>query len=73
MTTGPGRYYEIATRVRDETQARAVILAIFGGARGDGFEVQSAPALLASLPTILRTMADEIERDKPWLVSRERH
>lgn len=64
MTAGPGKYNDVATDVRKRTKARAVILAIFGGERGEGFEVQSDPNLLASLPTILRQMADQIERDR---------
>ena len=64
MTAGPGRYNALATLVRKRAKARAVILAIFQGERGDGFEVQSDPLLLASLPTILRSMADQIERDQ---------
>lgn len=64
MTVGPGRYTEVCTMVRKSTRARAVVLLVLDGNRGQGFEVQTAePLLLKRLPGLLRTVADALEAD----------
>jgi hypothetical protein len=68
MTTGPGRYDDICTVARESAQARAAIVLIFEGNRGNGFsmQVEGTPnmrRMLRDLPAILRGMADEIETD----------
>ena len=64
MSVGPGRYNEVCTLVRKRTRARAVVLLILDGDRGQGFEVQTAdPLLLKGLPALLRNMAEAIEAD----------
>ena len=47
----------------DEAPARGVILLIIDGVLGSGFSVQATAEITAGLPTLLRQMADEIERD----------
>jgi UDP-N-acetylglucosamine:LPS N-acetylglucosamine transferase len=49
--------------VREETEAKGVILIVFGGSLGSGFSVQAPPDVTAALPAILRRVADQIERD----------
>lgn len=64
MSDGPGRYDDIATIARSMTNAEGVILFIWNGNRGQGFEVQFFdPVLLRKVPEILRDMADQIEED----------
>ncbi len=62
---GPGVYDEVCARVREETGAKAVILAIIDGKHGEGFSVQGTPLIVMLLPGILRRIADDIERDTP--------
>jgi hypothetical protein len=60
---GPGKYDDAATVARLSTDADGVALIVFGGSAGSGFSVQGPLAFLLDLPTVLRTMADQIERD----------
>lgn len=62
---GPGRYDDECTFVRMRTHAAAVLLIVTHGDRGNGFSVQTeSPALLATLPNILRYLADHIEAEQ---------
>jgi hypothetical protein len=61
MPVGPGKYDEYCTKIREETKAEGVLLAVFGGSKGDGFSVQAPFELLLELPEILRNMARQIE------------
>lgn len=64
MATGPGKYDHEVTLIREGVGATTVILAVIGGSRGSGFSVQTQdPESLRVLPDILRTIADQIERD----------
>jgi hypothetical protein len=64
MALGPGKYDDLATHVREETDARLVIIAVIGGHQGGGFSVQTLdPKMMLMLPEMLRNMADMIERD----------
>jgi hypothetical protein len=47
MPFGAGKYDELATLVRESTQAEAAVVLVRGGYRGDGFSVQ----LLTADPT----------------------
>lgn len=62
MPSGPGKYDELTTYVREQANARGVIVIVFGGDKGSGFSVQADAATTLLLPTLLRNMADEIER-----------
>jgi len=61
MPLGPGKYDRSCSQVREETNAGAVILIVLGGDLGSGFSVQAFPSLLPGLPTLLRTVAAELE------------
>jgi hypothetical protein len=60
--TGPGKYDDVATIVRDMTRAEAVIVIIAGGMRGDGLSVQAPIDFTMKLPLMLRDVADGIEK-----------
>jgi hypothetical protein len=63
MAIGPGKYDELATHARESAQAAGVILIVFGGANGNGFSVQADAETMIRIPSILRTVADDVERD----------
>jgi len=61
---GPGKYDHLATYAREYSGAESVILIVLGGNNGSSFCVQTVnPELNRQLPTILRSLADSIERD----------
>ena len=60
---GGGKYNVECEELRERLKADGVILLVFGGARGEGFEVQVPIAEMLRLPEFLRTIADEIEKD----------
>lgn len=64
MADGPGKYDDLATLVRERAQARGVIVIVIDGTKGSGFEVHGDAELQASLPSVLRRVADEIERSQ---------
>lgn len=41
MPLGPGKYDDVCTYVREETEASAAIVIVVGGKHGPGFSVQS--------------------------------
>jgi len=61
MPVGPGKYDDLCTKVREETNASGAIVLIFGGAEGDGFSCQAPLDVTLKLPEVLRSMADQIE------------
>lgn len=63
MAHGPGIYDDEVTALMVSTGARAIILQVFGGNKGDGFSVQAYEDIAAELPSILRQMADQMEED----------
>lgn len=64
MTVGPGKYDDIATQARETAKASGVVLIVLGGEQGHGFSVQTVGhSPMQSLPALLRTLADQIERD----------
>ena len=65
MAYGSGKYGELAITVQELTQARAVVVAVIGGDKGHGFEViSSIPNFDSKVPQLLRSTADEIEKDQ---------
>lgn len=61
---GPGKYDDVCTMVREETNADAAIVIIIGGNRGQGFSMQATdPAYLAVLPDVLDMIAREVRKD----------
>lgn len=68
MPMGPGKYDEACTEARNATGGQAVALIVVWGDHGSGFSVQVAEGVNAAeialrLPSLLRTMADEIEKE----------
>ena len=63
MAIGPGKYDHLATFVRQQTDALAVILIVLDGDKGAGFSVQARGDVALSLPALLRRVADDIEAD----------
>lgn len=62
MAVGPGKYDDCCTTVRELTDGALVLVMVVGGDRGNGFSVQSRDEqLVARLPDLLRTMANNIE------------
>jgi hypothetical protein len=49
--------------VRERASAKGVIVLVFEGDRGSGFSVQATPEVTATIPSILRQIADSIEKD----------
>ena len=62
MALGPGKYDDLVSEIMERTKADGIILAVFGGEGGDGFEAQLPFPLTERIPDILRAMADEIEK-----------
>jgi len=65
MPVGPGKYDPECTLVREATGAALVAVIVMGGDRGQGFSVQfnaDAFEVVARLPDLLRTMAQDIEK-----------
>lgn len=64
MTHGPGKYDHLATHVRSETNAAAVVVIVLDGNQGSGFAVQThAIADVRALAAALRSAAEQMERD----------
>jgi hypothetical protein len=63
MTEGPGKYDHLATIVRELSSAEGIIVIVFEGDRGSGFSVQATPKVTETMPSILRQIADDIEKD----------
>jgi hypothetical protein len=59
---GAGKYDDLCTEIREKTKARAVLLVVFDGTKGQGFSLQTDLITLAALPRILRVLAEEIEQ-----------
>lgn len=62
MPTGPGKYDDACTVFRHATQAAGVMVVVFGGSHGNGFSCQLPPEIVPTIPAILRSVADEIEK-----------
>jgi|HubBroStandDraft_5_1064220.scaffolds.fasta_scaffold181656_4 hypothetical protein len=65
MTIGPGKYDDEVTKIMAATQARGAILIVIGGNRGEGFSCQATLETTLKLPTMLRSIAAQMEADMP--------
>lgn len=66
MTKGPGIYDAEACELLTRLKADGVVLCVSGGTRGPQIAVAVRnPALLLTLATALREMAELLERDVP--------
>lgn len=63
MALGPGKYDDLCTMVKEQSQAEGVVLIIVGGNKGVGFSAQLTAPQMVSLPLVLRNIADKIEED----------
>lgn len=63
MPTGPGKYDDLCTEIRNRTLADGVVLIVLGGVRGPGFSVQLPFELRHRLPDILETMVQSIRAE----------
>lgn len=63
MAEGPGKYDSWTTLVRSGVHAEGVVVAVVNGIHGSGFSCQGSKEFHQRIPTILRTMADQIEND----------
>jgi len=63
MATGPGRYDDLCTYVREQAQARGTIVIVIGGNRGEGFECQLDYETMLRVPDLLESMAKQIRDD----------
>lgn len=59
---GGGKYEKECARALEDCAARGIILCVFGGNKGNGFSVAAPPEICMSIPSILRAMADGIEK-----------
>lgn len=63
---GPNQYDAQADEVRNATHAKGVVLLVFDGSEGNGFSVRTDdPAIAANVPTILRSVAQQLEVGSP--------
>jgi len=63
MPLGPGVYDDLCTKVRKAAKANTAIIIIGEGHKGSGFSVQSVDFYVNfKLPSLLRDIADEIEK-----------
>lgn len=58
---GPGRYADQCTAARAGCQAKGIVLLVYEGTRGPGFEVQGPLEMIRQLPEVLRDLAEHIE------------
>lgn len=70
MARGPGKYDAEATKLREETNAVAVMVLIVKGDKGSGFSVQTqaldeahGEELTLTLADMLRNVADQMTKD----------
>jgi hypothetical protein len=65
MPTGPGKYDDLCTYVREQSNARAACVIVWGGNKGHGFACQiTDPAMIQSLPEMLEDIARQMKASK---------
>lgn len=58
-----GHYDEECEKLLNETEAAGVIVIVLAGNKGTGFSLSAIdPQVVLDLPSILRTVADKIEK-----------
>ena len=63
MARGPGKYDDLATYVREQANAHGAVVIVIAGDKGSGFSVQATEDVTRRLPALLRSLADDIEKD----------
>lgn len=63
MPIGPGKYDDLCSLLRVQTDAEACVVIVLGGNKGSGFSVQSRGRPLLVLPELLESLAKQIRED----------
>lgn len=65
MALGPGKYDELCSQAREQAGggSTAAVLIILHGNKGSGFSCQATLQDALALPELLRSVADQIEKD----------
>lgn len=62
MPTGPGKYDDLCTFVREKADAEGAAVIIFNGSKGCGFSVQGTMRVQLGITDMLDYMSSEIRR-----------
>lgn len=73
MTIGPGKYDDLATRIREDNDADAVVVVVINGIRGTGFSVQATGPALLALPQVFHDMSHAMQGDVEKLAEGSEH
>jgi len=65
MAIGPGKYHRECTQIREAVKAQGVLLIVFGGDRGNGFDAQLPLTLTLQVADILEDVARQIRESGP--------
>lgn len=65
MALGPGKYDDLCTYVREQTEAKGAIVIVFDGKHGSGFSCQADGPTTLSLPRLLESVARQIRESGP--------
>lgn len=60
MALGAGKYDDLCTYVREQADAKAAIVIVVGGNKGQGFSCQADLATLLMLPDMLELIAKQL-------------
>lgn len=63
MALGPGKYDDLCTMVREQTEAAGTLVIVLGGNRGSGFSCQADALTTLRLPELLENIAKQIRKD----------
>ena len=63
MTVGAGKYDDLCTIIRVQTNAEGVVLLILNGTKGGGFSVQAPEHAMPFLADFLEKAAAQIRKD----------
>lgn len=61
----PGKYDDLCTYVREQTNAVAAVVIIIGGDKGHGFSVQAFADMSPQLPDMLEDIARRMRKAQP--------
>ena len=59
----PGKYDDVCTKAREETEAESVLLIVIKGKFGSGFSIQATGPVLFTVPDMLEDVAKQIRAD----------
>jgi hypothetical protein len=61
---GPGKYDDACAQAMATTKAVGVLMIVIEGNKGNGVSFKTLdPLVIGAMPTLLRALADEIEKD----------